>query len=318
MVAEDILVYDVQRHQIQRIVIPKVEFDNTQRMKNECFGSWAICGNILYLFPWRVPGILRINLNTYEMSWICDWINAYEKYISDVRLTYFRKDVWVDGKYAYLVTWNAPIVFKFDMEKGTYEFIEIDNLKVGISTLCRHDEDLFLSDKNGKIFTSDKNFSSIEALQTDGENYIYQHSFSLNKRVWLVGAMKTVLASIDVCSKKISYIKIGEGDDVRICCAKPLNSYEIIIELDNGKIYIYNTKEMCFKLIHWNETDVIVQYWDKLQENYANEIYNENMFALDLKSYLYILEHMKGTEVQDKESINFGIHIYNKLKEESK
>ena len=311
----NIIVYDRVYKKSEEVILPIVI-----RQNNDKFFPYIIKDSRLFLFPWRCPFIIMMDLDTYDVKIITDWIDSYKKYETNTQLTFFRKDVLVDGEFAFLVTWQAPIIFKYNLNTLEYEFIEINNSMFGFSTICKGDNRIILTDKTGEIYISDLAFNYVEKLCCDAykNKYIFFESFFLNGKIWLVGARKKVLVSIDTKTLDVEYIRIDEEQTTsRIICAKPYNEKDFLIQLDNGYIYIYYSEQKELKEVKIDKKHALIEGYNNVVANGYKLILNEQHFSnYGLDVYLAIIKD--GCEISKKEDKNLlvGKQIIIKMKED--
>ncbi len=316
---DHILVYERQKNTIDKIPLPPVRDKTDERMENDKLLPFAMWNNMLYLFPWRYPLLVRLNMDTYETKVITDWRKDFEGYITNRLLTYFRKDVVSYDGSAYLITWNYPLVLKFDMETGGHEMILLEKCPDGFSTICRAGQWLLLSDRKGRVYKTDNLFSIIEdiELSRECEGIIFKESFFLDGKVWLVPVKGKMLVWLDGETSDSGTIAFGtQGqDDVRFLCVKPMDSHTILLHTSAEELFTFDTERK-----EVNEFQIQV---DEAEEKYLEGLINGkrdrmlcecNRFSCSFRRYIDVMKKSHGKEDQTIISERCGDRIYEWMK----
>jgi len=314
-----ILVYDICRKSAEYIKIPSIGCMTTQRMKNEKFFPYAVWNNILFLFPWRYPAVIKLNMDTYEIKADINWKQNFDIYVTDKLLTYFRRDVVVLDKIAYLITWNNPIIIKFDMKTENFTFIILKECVDGLSTICLVENQIIMSDRKGRIYKTDNNLTNIKEILTDvdREKIVFKESFYLNGKVWLIPVKDTNLLWIDYKQEKLGSVDFEreKNKNERLLCVKPIDAYTIFVHSNIGKTYLYNTNSEKLEKFSIKETEGENKYIRSMVYDYPETVlFENNSFQGFLNKFVDALNDYKvGEKIAIREN---GKKIFNQVKKD--
>lgn len=135
--AEDIYVYDTDKEQAVKIVLPYSQqevflFDDALEYNGK-----------LFLLPQCYPAILSLDLETLEITEYKECVKAFKaenEETSTFIWAYTKK-----GKYLYLAGCNESKILIFDMEDGSFEIRKIGKYLFGYSQIIDDGEDFWLS-----------------------------------------------------------------------------------------------------------------------------------------------------------------------------
>jgi len=285
-----ILSYDIMNNSYNKIEVPIVLPNEKEK-----FLPYVINDNKLYMFPWRYPAIVIMDMDTNEVRVAEDWKEPYQLYQTNTELTYFRKDVLKSEGCAFLITWNAPIVFRFNLNTYEYDFMELEGCSEGLSTICKTPNAIVISDKNGELYITDFTLKRLEKLKLIGynEKYIYNESFYLNNMVWFVSATKKIIVSLNCENMVVDYIEIESIETAdRFTCVKPISEYEIFIQTDSERMYLYNTREQKLIPAFMSESYDVDNYYNMMYKKASDKMWSESCHkALGLEGYLSFLSN---------------------------
>ncbi len=286
MSAEKITVFNIEKSLVEEIEIPQIDCKIPQHLKGEKFFAYSVWKNMLYLYAWRYPAIIRVDMDTYNARAVLGWKELFDKYVTDTQLVYFRKDVLTDGKYAYLITWNYPVIFQLDMETMEFTVIEIQHCQKGFSTICLADSKVVLSDREGDIYITDRNFTEINQIEFGDKDkkYVFKESFYLDGKVWFVSSLIKLLVCLDCTTWQFDYVSMNRAqEDVqRILCAKPISSHEILIESTIGETVVYDIRKKELIQINIDMSDSKREYCKSVDLNIPDIVLYENpMYLLE-------------------------------------
>lgn len=165
--AQNIAIYDLSQKEF--ISIPLT------CKKNQTVGYFlsAIINNgYMYMFPSFYPGILKLNLENWNMELIDGWVKEVDRYIVSPEDAYFRSDFVKRGNLIYLPFCNAHAVLELNLFN---ENIKIFNVgETGYSTIADDGTFLWMSPRNkGAIVHWDPTNGNIESYHDFPQGYNY-------------------------------------------------------------------------------------------------------------------------------------------------
>ncbi len=157
--ANEICIYRIEEDAFEKIAL-RDSYDGVDK-----FGIFAVCGTMLYLFPFRYPAICKIDVSKNEIHYLTDW---YETYSFDNRQTIFQRSYYQKDHVIYLLAAQTNQVFWFDMLSGQSKMIEIGDKDAQYATINGVGEGtLYLSDQQGNITVYDENTRDTCCLESD-------------------------------------------------------------------------------------------------------------------------------------------------------
>lgn len=141
--AKKIAIYNITEKNIQYI---SFNLPEEKHWRGGYFGANIVFQNYIFMLGLRYPIILRLDMETYEVSYYREWYTEVKKYIMQQEFPrFFATDVCVeDGKF-YVPLCCVGYVLCFDMEAGETELIRIGDVKGGYETLCSDGKDFWLA-----------------------------------------------------------------------------------------------------------------------------------------------------------------------------
>ena len=167
--AEKIAIYELNTKSVVYIKIKKVQ-DNRNEIydTNAKFWKYYVDGKNVYLLGYYYPAIIKINTDTYKITYLTDWVKKLEKYIKKG-----DKRGYIGAGFAKI---NSKIYFPLQCYPGLL-VLELETNKVwiknikssldGIGTMGGDDNNIWIEGKGnsfGVIAKMDINMEHIEEI----------------------------------------------------------------------------------------------------------------------------------------------------------
>lgn len=162
--AQNIAVYDLVQKKFDFIPL-KNQLD---RITGLFFAS-IIWNDFLYLFPSFYPGILKVNLNNWNMELIDEWIEQIQGLIVSSQDAYFRSDFVQRGPLVYLAFCNAHAVLEFNLCNKNVRIFNVG--ETGYSTIAYDGEEFWLAPRG---------IGAIVRWNPKNENIHFYRNFPMN------------------------------------------------------------------------------------------------------------------------------------------
>lgn len=235
--AKKIGIYNIAEKSIQYISFKLPEGRN---WRGGCFAAHAVFRNYIYMLGVRYPIILRLNMETYEVSYYGEWYTEVEPYIrpQESPIFFFTRDIYVEGSKFYAPLSCAGFVLCFDMEVGEASLIQVGNEKSGLETLCSDGSDFWLtSSKDKKVIRWNHKSGAIKESWEfptclSLSNMRFYKSFCCNNEIFLVPVRDNKIIRINPAVGTMSELQISAQGDlnksfVNRQYAEPVNEHTI-------------------------------------------------------------------------------------------
>lgn len=311
-----ILLYDTSNQEFKEINLPIYNKKKTEKMESEKFLSAVIRNGYLFLFPWRYPAIVKMNLETYEIVFIDNWKDEFSNYITNKNLTFFREDILIDGEYANMITWNSPIVLRFNMDTLTYEILKFDGFKYGFSTICKVDETVYLTDSKGYFYKTSVSFKNNEIDEQINffDGTIYRKSYLYENKLIMLPTKTNKIMLIDLEKGDTHKIQLGDVEDIekRVLYAKQIDNKNIIIQINSGEMYVFNIESLEVLNINILDKDIYSEIKNDIIDNISHIVLEEKKkYALELSDFFDIVIQQSNKKEVIESCI--GEEIYKKV-----
>ena len=125
--ADRIAIYDIARNSFEMIAFEKRPISPRKVWSKD--GYWfrtvIISGDDAYFMPMNYMGILKLDLNTYEMTVIDDWVNEVENIISTDNDEIYLSQGFISNGIGIFPFRCADAIMKFDIENEKVQIISV-------------------------------------------------------------------------------------------------------------------------------------------------------------------------------------------------
>ena len=183
----NISIYNIDTSKIETVSIPQVSKEESNSYNPKLKFVKTIKHNgFLWLIPATYPGILKLNLSTYEIFVISNWIPD-DGYM-------FRRAVCKRKNKIYAASGNNNNVLVFNIDTETGETLKIGEYNNGIMDLCLLNEDIIMVPrKQGAVVRWNPETNSIKEYIEYPEEFksgqiVFQYVYSDDNQVTIVPA----------------------------------------------------------------------------------------------------------------------------------
>lgn len=313
MAAKDIAIYNMQSHNFIKVKLSTFSNTNNLYKKDYKFCKCVIYESFAYLFNVSFPAVIKIDLDSYRLQYLDEWLKFFEGKILNREKVYFRNAFRKDNK-VYLASCCSNIVIEFDIECERFFAYELEGKQQDFSDVAFRGNRIYVSSLSGN-----------EILILDRNNWNEIAKFNI---------FEQEVPSIDMieCEEKIYYF--------------PVNLYNILVWEDEKKgIIRYSLQETSrdnsvykvildkesFFFIH-RKTFSLVKWERNTGETQKKTVFFDNKLkSMAIKKYIFmnniisegivstgnwisnIDKGMLGIDVDGK--IKCGNDIWNRIKE---
>lgn len=343
--ANEIAIYDLENAAIQKVSFEYPEFAwKVKPCLVAKFWTAVSHGKNVYLFGHYYPGILKLNLENYQITYLNNWINKIDKLALDDEKPYLTEGI-VENDLAILPFCCANAVLIFDFNNDSIKIKELKYSGTGFNGMCKYGDTFWLVPRqSGAIVEWDgqriKEYEGYpEGLQLNNipfnkplfyENKIYLTPIRANQFIEIdikSGKMKELSILNQIFEEKRSSFSVGQT--VAMCPTIK----DGILSFFCGftyKRYFYNIGD------HILEEEYIIPNSSQVErfcEAYSKEFLvkgNGQYFVkseirenetINLKEYIDFLKIKRknltnATKLEAKENDNYGNLIHEKMKVE--
>ena len=262
--AKDILIYDLDEKFFERV---KINLD--MLAPNEIFNLFSgvtAFGKYIFFFPGRYPAIIRINMETLEVTYFNEWYQELLKAAIgyDKNRVIFARCNCICGNCIFLPYWQGNIIVEFNMKTGRYVLHRI-NKAVGQFSCVQYDGKYFwVSMVNiPKIIKWDIDHGILEEYNnlpediqiTSGFSYIEEYNSSIYA-VPLYGNMIIKIDKVSYRSEKIRDLLMTPEENLKryvlaennmLCYKRDKNDCVWFYSVFDGKIIKFNLHTLEFE-----------------------------------------------------------------------
>lgn len=147
-VSTAVMLYNITDKEFQRVEIDRQFIEKVGAFN--LFSGVEIYDGNAYLIPGRFPGILKLDLSTFEITYLEDWYEPLRQTITDFdagRVIFARCRCRCGNK-LYLPSWQNNKLMIFDLETEKYSFWEVPVFGEMLSDLCITNDALWVALRN--------------------------------------------------------------------------------------------------------------------------------------------------------------------------
>lgn len=257
----NILVYDIKNDEYEEI-----EIDHSQYIPQSgkhLFFDFAILGDDIYFLPGKYKAIVKINVKTKEVQYLSDWYEHINSNEESEKGLLFRNCYYQDGM-CYLPSWQGNEILIYDLNKGAFEFREVDTCIKGMSSIAWWEGHYWVSDKADNIIyqinleTGESRKFEVEGLQNGSKNGIFR-IIPFEGSMYIVPIFGGSIVKMDIEGKchpcmplLMSPTKDMEGFITGggcVMCAEKVENYLLVYSCFDGSVYCYDMKTDTYEVI---------------------------------------------------------------------
>lgn len=163
MAANNIVAYDISSRKFTLIPVDERVTANCKLYKNDYkFCKAVVQDRYIFFVGCSFPAIIKMDVDTYHITYITEWTNVLDGYISDWSDTYFRSVYISKEQDMWLPSCSCNVLMRFSPLEGSFQYYTIGKRENHYCDI-EYDGKLFwLSSKNGQELISwDPSKSSI-------------------------------------------------------------------------------------------------------------------------------------------------------------
>ena len=249
--ASRIAVYDMGKKSIDFITFEKPKGNHKERYENAILFSGGFSyGQYVYLLGFGYPGIIKIDMTTYDLVYINDWVGEVERHINEGDYYgYFSCGVCIEKGTAIIPLGCMKGVIKIDLKTDATKVIEIDVPSRAVGGITYFNDSYFVvprgeSEFIKSIYVFDEQLKSIKkviALPSENESYTREDPFReliiYGDALYLLPISANNIYKIEKDTYALTRIEkikfespISRGDQPRVMAAKIVDNHFIMID----------------------------------------------------------------------------------------
>lgn len=205
MSASNIVIYEIVSRKFTLIPVDEGIANNSKLYKeNYKFFKAVIQDRDIYFVGCSFPAIIRMNVDTYQLTYITEWADVLDGYISDWNDTYFRSVHISKEQEMWMPSCSCNVLIKFSLLEGSFQYFTIGKRENHFCDI-EYDGKLFwLSSKNGHELISwdPSKFSIIHTVEGVKE-IITSKMFIKDTELYLVPWEGSDLKKIDAVTGQL-------------------------------------------------------------------------------------------------------------------
>lgn len=328
-VAEKIAVYDLECDSLLYLPLKTLERKYKESQKEAKF--WNIISHKfdVYLLGYSYPAIVKIDMNSMELTYITDWVEEVEESIEvDDNCGYFSDGHVLNKDKALIPVGCMKAVLELDLRTDQTKLRKLDVSMKGIGGLASVDgENIWLigrkSATNHIVHWNQKNNTIKEILLTeiDGELFEPFHTpICTDSKVLLLPCSASCIYEIEVRTEKIvkcstleKELKISLWRGQKIIAPKLWKNCVLFLTYDSAGWHEYNLATGKYK-----NYSVCLEESAQIEEAYVNAIYKEwrdrKQVIPEAKVPLeYFVNRVLNINYKDSERWNKEVLVGNKI-----
>lgn len=221
MSAKNIVIYDIEKLQFIQIPIDQ-RYSNGEKMYKEDFKfcKGVVHDHYVYLFACTFPAIVKLDMDTYEMTYIVDWRNQLNTKITDYNDVYFRS-IYYDGlDQVWMASCSCNMVISYSFIDDQVKYYEVGNAEDRFSNIYCSGDKLWLSSKNNRKFIIWNYITKEMVHSTDLLlPYISTQLMKVSETIYFIPWNSSNFWTMNESDWTIQRCMIGEDRDVGYCSA---------------------------------------------------------------------------------------------------
>ena len=334
--ADSVLIYDCRTNKIvKQIFIDHLYFPGDLSAAN--FSNIALCNGCAYLLPGRCKTIMRIDLATYDTSYLTDWFKEVDGDIEEGLVNFLNASV-TDGDVVILPAWQHNKIIFYNLRDETYTVKTMpkkdmylscaEPYKDGLILGLREETDIYLMGKDDSLqrFSPNRDVPGFKAER--GYKKIY-----LDSR-----AGKAYLAPIDGNMALCFDVRTGNFSKWRDLKTEPEGIFDkfyrlgrnnlLCAHVTEGLAFTYNAFDGMMGILDLEQGDfqsisaaLPLEQVDGVAEYERNRYFSKPVVEyphLDLAEFMdFIISERSEIKGEAKESVshNYGKLIYKTVME---
>lgn len=302
--ADSVLIYNEKTDDLHSIKLEKCE--HIEAEKYNIFTQIILQDSVAYLIPGRYPAIVKIDLDTLEVTYLQEWFYDLQKLSEhlDLKNILFSSGLTYDSGMYELICRTEPYVFRISFEDGNYEFVPVDGLKIGVGAVLQFVGSRWYSREGTGIVerVTGENRTNIDLAEFNPENKTYR-LFANAEFVYAIplmtGGYIVQIHNMTYEMTAIPFIDVGKMEDLQGCfpysselfCGKEDSEGNVWMSTASGQLVVLDKEHgsvRCMDLIiAKNDKD---RFLTEIAKNISiNQVEMERP-ELDLKTWIYCVK----------------------------
>lgn len=252
--AKEISIYDMDKKEFEKI---KIKDENCDYK----FLMTVKYKNYIFFIPSKYPAIIRLNLDTNEISYIDNWYkDNLAKNIKKDGIDIFNRDTCILGNEVYLTFYLSNVVMRFNMDTLSYNLYEVGNKDYKYSGIS-YDGEYFWLAPQGKLCIIKWNMKNnfIEEIDNFPNDHIEGklgaiRSFYENGNLFIFPRDASSVIKIDTKTNNINKDKLFEDNEI----LSPLGEmfkFFFVKKIEN-RIYAFSQKSLTLMVYDTEKNDM--------------------------------------------------------------
>ena len=326
--AKDIILYDIAQKEIKHILF---ELPKDKEIHSNYFRHVEVYRNVAYLFPGTYPAILKLDLDTYKVSYIDEWYHTWNK-----QLTHQETDkamflnFHIDGTDCYMPCRRVGLEMRFNLQTEKCEMKQLGEFNMQLTDSLHSERTVWYSHMDGnEIYQI---VDGVERCYTCSDCNCHleggYHFVDAGKNIYAIPRIGNAFLQINKKTKNINitqetidqpkeYMKNFTIYKTKYICRQRydhnkmlfFSNYEglvIIRDLENGNIDSYETK------LSEEQLSAINKLYQEYLLKKSDVIYEDKV---SLEAFLTMIDKYNTVEMRIEESV--GSKIYKLLIKEN-
>jgi len=331
--AKEVAVYDIDQKEFKKIPLKKVSEFGDKKLANEMAKFWCskLYKDTLFLFPHNYPALVMINVHTYEVSYLSEFV--YELETLSINREPYITDIYVENHMVYGSCACANVVLQVDLVEKSVNVCKIPVDANGFNGITKIGNEIWLAPRimGGIVcFNIKGNIVSVYDKYPEGFQYScvpFHTLYQCADGILLIPDLSNQFVLLDIQTKNMKSIGYLSNliDGERL---EGTYSFDktMAYSMNNDQLRFMSGKDYTFYLVNINSNRIqqenfysTIGYPDKsclsigvLQQN-INLFFCENI-KFGLLPFLVYVEEMKELETEERKSLKeIGEEIYEKL-----
>lgn len=331
--AKEVAVYDIDQKVFKKIPLKKVSEFGDRKLANEMAKFWCskLYRDTLFLFPHNYPALVMINIHTYEVSYLSEFVCELETL--SVNQEPYITDIYVENHMVYGSCACANVVVQVDLAEKNVNVCEIPIDANGFNGITKIGDEIWLAPRvmGGIVcFNTKRNIVSVYDKYPEGFQYSYVPFHTLyqcENGILLIPDLSNQFVLLDVQTKNMKSVDYL-SDLINGERLEGIYSFDktMAYSKNNDQLRFMSGKDYTFYLVDINSNRIqqenfysTIGYPNKdclsvgvLQRN-INIFFCENI-KFGLLPFLVYVGEMEELKTEEKKSLKeIGEKIYEKL-----
>lgn len=219
--AKRIYIFNIDNEILKDLTIPRVEED----LQGPFFCDAIVYKEYIYMMGAKYPGILKVDLETYETEILDQWLEEYR-----IKTEINMNDIFLgirgveDYNNFWIPCYQCNKVLKIDMQTGDYCFYEVGRKENKYARIIKIDKLFVLVTHNSEDFCRivfwDASTDRCEELQIDMLAYVDRDIVECGDNIWVLSFVSNEIYQVGVNDRIIKFYSVPDTSEMQIIFAK--------------------------------------------------------------------------------------------------